>query len=102
MIQKPLFITLIDLAIFQALWWLAALEMNSAILGLVGLLGLHFVLLNQYLKRDLLTVSLFAPLGWGIDLALQTVGFWDLHGSMPVWLLTIWVGFILSLYYSLA
>lgn len=102
MIQQPRLIALIDLASFQALWWLAALEMNNAILSLVGLLGLHFLLINQHLKRDLLVVSLFAPLGWGIDLTLQALGFWDLHSSWPGWLLTIWAGFVLSLLYSLA
>jgi hypothetical protein len=101
MIQQPQVIALIDLTIFQALWWLAALEMNNAILGLVALLSLHFVVLNQHLKRDLLVVSLFAPLGWAIDLALQALGFWDLQSDYPVWLLAIWAGFILNLLYSL-
>lgn len=102
MLKHPLTIKLTDLAIFQGIWWLAALWGNSAILGLLTLLGLHLLLLSAQLKRDSLAVLVLASLGWGIDLSLQIIGFWDLHSALPAWLLVIWAGFILSLFYSLA
>ncbi|TXH67799.1 MAG: DUF2878 domain-containing protein [Thiothrix sp.] len=102
MLKQPLAINLADLAIFQSIWWLAALWGNSALLGLAALLSLHLMLLPEQLKRDCLAVLVLGPLGWGIDLALQALGFWNLHSQWPFWLLAIWAGFILSLFYSLA
>ncbi|HPY41167.1 MAG TPA: DUF2878 domain-containing protein [Thiolinea sp.] len=93
---------LIDLAIFQGIWWVAALWGNAALLVLVLLLGLHFLVLNQTIRRDVLAMCLIAPVGWGIDLSLQAFGFWDLHSPLPFWLLVIWAGFVLTLFYSLA
>lgn len=102
MLKHPLAIKLTDLAIFQGIWWLAALWGNSAVLGLLTLLGLHLVLIPAQLKRDALAILVLAPLGWSIDLGIQALGFWDLHSALPIWLLVIWAGFILSLFYSLA
>lgn len=102
MIKQPRFIRLIDLAIFQAIWWVAALWGNAALGWLVLLLGLHLVLVNSYWQRDLLAMLVFAPLGWGFDLSLQAWGFWNLHSTLPFWLWVIWAGFIMSLFYSLA
>lgn len=102
MIKSPLLITLIDLAIFQAIWWLAVLVGQAALLTLVLLLCLHLVLLNQHWQRDLLALLVLAPLGWLLDLSLQAWGFWSLQTALPFWLLMIWAGFILSLFYSLA
>ncbi|MFI0400580.1 MAG: DUF2878 domain-containing protein [Thiolinea sp.] len=102
MIKHPLLITLIDVALFQAIWWGAALWGNAALVWLILLLGVHLVLLHQAPKRDVLALCLIAPVGWGIDLSLQALGFWDLHSQLPLWLLVIWAGFVLSLFYSLA
>ncbi|MFZ1385947.1 MAG: DUF2878 domain-containing protein [Thiolinea sp.] len=93
---------LIDFALFQAIWWVAALWGNAALVWLVLLLGVHLLVLHQHIKRDLLAMCLIAPVGWGIDLSLQALGFWDLHSQLPFWLLVIWAGFVLSLFYSLA
>ena len=102
MIKQPLLITLIDLTIFQAIWWLGVLVGQAALLSLVLLLCLHLVLINQHLQRDLLALLVLAPLGWMLDLSLQAWGFWSLQTTLPFWLLMIWAGFILSLFYSLA
>ena len=102
MIKHPLLITLIDFALFQAIWWGAALWGNAALVWLILLLGVHLVLLHQAPKRDVLALCLIAPVGWSIDLSLQALGFWDLHSQLPLWLLVIWAGFVLSLFYSLA
>ena len=62
------------------------------------MIGLHFYV-TPTRQTDLFIVPL-ALIGWAIDASLTITGWYEFQAA-PVWLATVWVGFVLCLHHSL-
>ncbi|MGS0676984.1 DUF2878 domain-containing protein [Shewanella sp. 0m-4] len=93
-------LVIINLLMFQAVWWLSILYQNSALWLTTGLLLVHFAL-SQRGRKDLTLMIKVASLGFAIDLGLKWAGVFQFQ-QFPFWLFVLWCHFALSLRYSLA
>lgn len=84
--------------LFQALWFSCVLLGNHGLALAAALLGLHFYLAAQPLEEARLCV--LALLGVVIDASLWFAGVYS-FSALPLWLLLLWPGFVLSLGHSL-
>ncbi|MEC4089275.1 DUF2878 domain-containing protein [Pseudoalteromonas rubra] len=94
---------LINLIIFQSVWWLCALFTDQAV-PLVGLLFLLHFALSPSRKADARSL-LILPLGLIVDQSLSLLGvisFADGYQLLPLWLALLWGHFTLTLNHSLS
>ncbi|AZZ98188.1 DUF2878 domain-containing protein [Pseudoalteromonas sp. R3] len=94
---------LVNLVIFQSVWWLSALFTHQALIGVMLLLALHFAL-SPSRKADLSSLMV-VPVGLLVDQALAAAGVIQFAGDqpwLPVWLAFLWVHFTLTLNHSLS
>lgn len=96
---KPLHLNMMNLVMFQGVWWLSILYQNSALWLTVPLLLLHFYLSANPLQ-DLKLMLKVAGFGFVFDCALTLTGVFQFQ-QFPIWLLLIWCHFAISLRYSL-
>jgi hypothetical protein len=91
---------LVNLILFQAAWFSAALYNAQAAVMILLLLVVHFWLSPQ--KKTDLTSLLLVPIGVIADKSLMVLGVFDAGESLfPLWLVLLWCMFILSLSHSL-
>ncbi|WP_220770694.1 DUF2878 domain-containing protein [Shewanella sp. MBTL60-007] len=96
---KPLHLNMINLVMFQGVWWLSILYQNSALWLTVPLLLLHLYLSPNHLQ-DIRLMLKVASFGFFFDCALMLSGVFQFL-PFPIWLLLIWCHFAISLSYSL-
>lgn len=93
-------LNLINLLMFQAVWWLSILYQNSVLVISLGLLLLHFALSSNR-QADLLCMLKVVACGLVIDSTLTLMNVFEFQ-TTPYWLALIWCHFALSFRYSLA
>lgn len=91
---------LINILLFQSVWWLLVLKGNSAI-GIALVIIIFHLLLSPRKKADLLLVSILAPLGMLIDASLTSINIFSFE-QIPYWLGCLWVMFALTFNHSLS
>ncbi len=95
---------IVNVAIYQAVWFLCVLgETRGAGLALL-LLGLH-LFLSPVPMLDLKMMGLLLLAGLGIDGILHTLGFFSFNAAarpIPFWLLVIWLALAILPHHSLA
>ncbi|WP_299801946.1 DUF2878 domain-containing protein [uncultured Shewanella sp.] len=91
---------IINLLMFQAVWWLSILYRNSSLWLTLALLLVHFYL-STYVRQDVSLMLKVAIFGFAFDSALMFAGVFQFQ-QFPFWLLAIWCHFAISLRYSLA
>jgi hypothetical protein len=95
---------LLNVAIYQLVWFLCVLgETRGAWLGLL-LLGLH-LFLSPIRRQDLKMMGILLVVGLGIDGVLHTLGFFSFNVAarpIPFWLLVIWLALAILPHHSLA
>ena len=89
----------INLLMFQAVWWLSILYLNSSLWLTIPLLLVHFGLSSE-VRQDLSLMLKVAIFGFAFDSALMLAGVFQFQ-QFPFWLLLIWCHFAISLRYSL-
>ncbi|WP_238376292.1 DUF2878 domain-containing protein [Marinagarivorans algicola] len=97
---------------FQAIWLIAVLAGNGSALALcVPIIFLHFLLMDRALKKhfnwknEFLLIIACLVIGGGVESFKLLLPIWDsaLVGHLPpLWLMTIWAGFAISLHGSFA
>ena len=95
---------LLNIGLYQAIWFLCVLGGNKG--ALVGLLlvGLH-LMMSVKKQADLCMMALLALFGIVVDGALVQIGFFSFaEGGLPIpfWLLVIWLGLATTVHHSLA
>lgn len=94
---------LINVLIYQAVWFLAILKANQgALIGLV-LLTLHLAS-SRCRMADLKMMGFLLFLGLLVDGTLHQIGFFSFTPSgfpIPFWLMIIWVGLAITPHHSL-
>ena len=93
-------LNLLNLLMFQAVWWLSILYQNSVLVISLGLLLIHFALSSNR-QADLLCMLKVVACGLVIDSTLTLMNVFQFQ-TTPYWLALIWCHFALSLRYSLA
>ena len=93
-------LNLINLLMFQAVWWLSILYQNSVLAISSGLLLLHFAL-SSHRQSDLLSMVKVVACGVIIDSLLTYMQLFEFQ-YIPYWLGLLWCHFAISLRYSLA
>jgi len=91
--------TLINLLLFQAAWFSAALAGGFAIWLMLLLLAVHFRLTPSRFN-DVRLLPL-AAIGWIADLLLQQSGIVNFGQSAPLWLLLLWCHLVLCFNHGL-
>jgi len=84
---------------FQIIWFAAILGQNRLWLLLIALLLSHRLISHTW-KTDIKILPI-ALLGFAGDLLLTALGVFD-FAHFPFWLAAIWIGFALTLLYSMA
>ena len=96
--------TIVNIAIYQLIWFLAVLGGNTgAYIGLVLLL-IHLAQ-SQCRVADIKTIALLLCIGILIDGILQQIGFFTFRVTgfpIPFWLMVIWMGLATTLHHSLS
>ena len=93
-------LALINLLMFQAVWWLSVLYQNQSLWLSVSLLLVHFAISSD-VRQDMSLILKVALFGFTFDCLLMFVGVFQFQ-PFPFWLLAIWCHFAISLRYSLA
>ncbi|MCO7187834.1 MULTISPECIES: DUF2878 domain-containing protein [unclassified Pseudoalteromonas] len=94
---------LINLVIFQSVWWLSALFTHQAVIAVVVIMALHFAL-SPSRKADVVSLTIL-PVGLVVDQTLAALGvisFVDGQPWLPLWLALLWAHFLLTLNHSLS
>jgi hypothetical protein len=84
---------MVNLAIYQAAWFICVLGENSLLWLALLLVGLHFVL-SPRRKSDLYLVLVVVPAGVAIDATLKALGLFNFSATgfpIPWWLIVIWL-----------
>lgn len=84
----------INIALYQAIWFLCVLYGNLGAMGGLALLALHLVLSDKRVA-DMKMIVLFVSAGVLIDTAMQRFGILSFPVSswfIPIWLIVIWAG----------
>lgn len=97
----PLF-SIVNLVIFQAAWFSAALLKDNSIVIMVFLLAVHAYLTTKR-QADLYTAMLILPIGIASELLLISSGLLSYQSGLllPVWMVLLWIHLSLSLNHSL-
>lgn len=84
---------------FQCMWLLAVIFQNKGLVFLAGLLCLHFYLSP---KRDA-DIAILPIIAFGLicDSLLTILGFYE-FSEIPIWLIALWLGFILTINHSMS
>ncbi|MCG9729892.1 DUF2878 domain-containing protein [Shewanella sp. Isolate13] len=90
----------VNLLMFQAVWWLSILYKNSSLWLTIPLLFAHFALSSD-VRQDVSLMLKVAIFGFAFDSLLMLAGVFQFQ-QFPLWLLAIWCHFAISLRYSLA
>lgn len=101
--MNPLVI-LINLASYQAIWWLAALQMlPTAYLLILSilLLSIHLWVIKADWKRELGLVLIFATLGYGLDRQILDGRIFVFKTESSLWLFPVWIQFMTTISVSL-
>lgn len=98
----PLF-SLINLALFQASWFSAALLRDQSILLMLLLLAVH-AYLSPSKRADLCVVAVILPVGLIAESLMISTGLMSYQSSwsLPVWMILLWCHLAVSLNHSLA
>lgn len=94
---------LLNIAIYQAIWFLCVLFGNLGALLSVPLLALHFFFSGKR-AADARMMAILVIGGFIIDGSLQAAGVLALRGwgwPIPIWLATIWIGLATLPHHSL-
>ncbi|WP_171045246.1 DUF2878 domain-containing protein [Pseudoalteromonas rubra] len=94
---------LINLVIFQSVWWLSALFTHQAVIAVVVIMALHFAL-SPSKKADVVSLTIL-PVGLVADQTLAAFGVISFVGGqlwLPLWLALLWAHFLLTLNHSLS
>ena len=94
---------LLNIAIYQAIWFLCVLLGNLGALLSLPLLALHFLFSGKR-AADARMMAILVTLGLIIDGSLRVAGVLALSGwgwPIPVWLATIWIGLATLPHHSL-
>lgn len=94
------YLTIVNLVMFQCVWWLSILYQNAALGLSLSLLMFHFLLSNR-MKSDLMLMLKVALVGIVVDSLLIYVGVF-VFSETPYWLILLWCHFGISLRYSMA
>ena len=91
--------TLVNLLLFQAAWFSAALAGQWAFAILTALLLLH-MMLSPTRMQDLSLLPL-ALIGWSADMLLQAGNLVSFGSNVPLWLALLWCHLVLCLNHGL-
>lgn len=94
------YLTVVNLLMFQCVWWLSILYQNSALGLSLGLLLFHFILSSR-MQLDFMLMLKVVLLGMAVDSGLIFSGVFH-FSETPYWLILLWCHFAISLGYSLA
>lgn len=92
-------LVVLNLLMFQVVWWLSILYLNSSLWLTIPLLLVHFSL-SSAVRKDFGLMLKIAIFGFAFDNALMFAGVFQFQ-QFPFWLLLIWCHFAISLRYSL-
>lgn len=92
-------LNVLNLFMFQAVWWLSILYQNVSLWLTIPLLLAHFCLSSD-VRQDVILMLKVAILGFSFDSVLMLTGVFQFQ-QFPFWLLAIWCHFAISLRYSL-
>ncbi|MFT5789195.1 MAG: hypothetical protein ACI8SJ_001310 [Shewanella sp.] len=94
------YINIVNLVMFQGVWWLSILYQNAAFGFSLGLLLFHFMLSSR-MQSDVILMLKVVLLGIAVDSLLTYGGIFH-FSETPYWLILLWCHFAISLGYSLA
>jgi len=100
----PTALKVLNIAGFNLIWFLAIVFGNSQLIGVAGLLILHFVVISDPLL-EIKVVAVTALVGYSVDCVLTLLGVFRFEhtvGLTPFWLVLLWVGFCTTLRHSLS
>ncbi|WOT06883.1 DUF2878 domain-containing protein [Shewanella youngdeokensis] len=92
-------LTIVNLVMFQSVWWMSILYQNRFISLSFALLLIHFMLSSRR-QSDLALMFTVTAVGAVIDPLLIYVGVF-VFSEPPYWLLLLWCHFAISLRYSM-
>ncbi|MDG1065752.1 MAG: DUF2878 domain-containing protein [Luminiphilus sp.] len=82
---------------FQSTWFLCVLGQDALLPFTLGMLALHFILVNSAREEARRLLPVFA-VGIGVDTLLSAIGIFDFGPTLiPLWLMALWVAFAASL-----
>lgn len=95
---------LINLASYQAIWWLAALQIVPTLYLFVLsaiLLAIHLSVIRTARKQELGLVLIFATLGYLIDSQILASRIFEFKTESSLWLFAVWIQFMTTISMSL-
>lgn len=100
--MKAQHFNILNFVMFQALWVAGVIYQNAGLWVCIALVSIHFVISPQR-AIDIKTALLALAIGFSVDFSLMQSGvFIFSENQFPLWLLCLWIGFVLTLRYSMA